>query len=233
MTSTNVTIENSRVGFFIFFSSLNIFSIWRGRNYNHKYPINASDSRFRIIEKGVFRPGKERFRMQTLEAIFSRRSVRSFKPDPISDEDLLTIVQAAAAAPSGGNAQRRLFLAVRQPRRIAALRALAPGIIGLPPAVLILCLDQRGSQSGGVLSPSLCYDIGAALQNLLLTAHATGLGACPVGSFHPKGVAVFLDLPEGVEPCLLVVLGKPKLIPPPPRKRSVDEIYYQERFEAR
>jgi nitroreductase len=171
--------------------------------------------------------------MKTMEAIFTRRSVRSFTPDPVSDEDLQTIIQAAAAAPSGGNAQRRLFVSVRQPRRIAALRALAPGIIGMPPAVLILCLDRRGSPSGIALSPSLYYDIGAALQNVLLTAHDSGLGACPVGSFHPKGVAALLDLPEGVEPYLLLALGKPKFTPPPPHKRSLDEIFYQERFEAR
>jgi len=171
--------------------------------------------------------------METLEAIFTRRSVRSFTPDPISDEDLQTLIQAAAAAPSGGNAQMRLFLAVRQPRRIAALRALAPGMIGQPPAVLILCLDRRGSPPGRALSPSLYVDIGATLQNILLTARDTGLGACPVASFHAKAVAALLDLPEGVEPCLLVVVGRPKFTPPPPRKRSLDEIVYQERYEAR
>jgi nitroreductase len=171
--------------------------------------------------------------MNTLEAIFTRRSIRSFTPDPVSDEDLHTIIQAAAAAPSGGNAQKRLFLAVRQPRRITALRALAPGIIGLPPAVIVLCLDRRGLPPSEALSPSLHYDIGTSLENILLAAQDVGLGACPVASFHPGGVAIFLDLPAAVEPCLLVVVGRPKFTPPAPRKRNLDEIYYPERYEAR
>jgi albonoursin synthase len=187
--------------------------------------------RFPLFSLEIEARFKER-RMQTLEAIFSRRSVRAFLPDFISDSQLEDIIRAAAAAPSGSNAQNRIFLSVRQPQRIAALRALAPGIIGMPPAVVILCLDRRGSSGGEAIHPSLYYDIGTALQNILLAAQDLGLGACPVGSFHPAGVAAFLDLPEGVQPCLMVVLGKPKFTPTPPPKRRLDEIYFQEGYKA-
>ncbi len=170
--------------------------------------------------------------MQTLETIFSRRSIRGFTPEPVSDEQMETIIRAGAAAPSGGNAQKRIFLTVRQPQRISALRALAPGIIGLPAAVVILCLDQRDSRPGEALSVSLHYDIGAALQNILLAAHDAGLGACPVGSFHAKAVAVFLNLPDGVVPCLLVVLGNPIVTLSAPPKRSLDEIYFKEGYKV-
>jgi nitroreductase len=70
------------------------------------------------------------------------------------------------------------------------------------------------------------YDIGAALQNILLSAHELGLGGCAIGSFHPQGISSFLKLPEHIEPCLLVALGKPKVIPSEPRKRPLKEIYY-------
>jgi nitroreductase len=170
--------------------------------------------------------------MQTIEAILTRRSVRGFTPEPLSDEQLELIIRAGAAAPSGGNAQKRVFISVRQVQRIAALRALAPGIIGMPAAVVILCVDNRENPSGRAFSPSLYYDIGAALQNILLAAHDAGLGACPVGSFHAKAVAVFLNLPEGVEPCLLVVVGIPKAAPSAPPRRSLDEIYFQEGYDV-
>ncbi|HWQ84317.1 MAG TPA: nitroreductase family protein [Anaerolineales bacterium] len=171
--------------------------------------------------------------MDTLEAIFSRRSIRAFTAESVSDEALQTIIQAAAAAPSGSNLEKRIFLSIQKPRRIAALRALAPGIIGRPAAVIVICLDQRsdpGEKQAGI-DLSQFMNIGAALQNLLLAAHASGLGACPVASFHAQGLGIFLGLPEGIVPCLLVVLGKPRFTPSAPRKRPLDEIYYRETFE--
>lgn len=172
--------------------------------------------------------------MQTLEAIFTRRSVRSFAPDPISDQDLQTIVKAAAAAPSAGNAQMWVFITIRDPQRLAALRALAPGIIGRPTAVIIMCLDHtRQKEKGeGKITNMPFYDIGAAMQNILLTAHDAGLGGCAIGSFHPQGLAAFLRLPESMEPCLLVTLGKPKVTPNSPRKRPLEEVFFEETYEA-
>ena len=172
--------------------------------------------------------------MDTFDAIFTRRSIRALTDEPVSDELLRTLIQASAAAPSGSNIEKRVFISVREPRRIAALRALAPGIIGRPAAVVVICLDQRGNPGEGLKAvDAMQYiNIGTALQNLLLAAHASGLGACPVASFHAQGLAIFLGLPDGIIPCLLVVVGKPRFIPPAPRKRPLDEIYFQESYEA-
>lgn len=172
--------------------------------------------------------------MDTLEAIFSRRSIRDFTSEQISDDELNTLIQAAAAAPSGSNAQKRIFVAVRDPRRIAALRALSPGIIGLPAAVIVICLDQRDGPRGGTAAPdpALLISLGTALQNLLLAAHAAGLGACPVVSFHQKGLGIFLALPEGITPSLLVVLGRPHSIPSAPARKPLHDIFFQESYEV-
>lgn len=172
--------------------------------------------------------------METLEAIFARRSIRDFTPEAISEEALQTIIQAAIAAPSGSNAQKRIFISIQNRRRIVALRALAPGIIGIPTAVVVICLDLRASPKEALAAPdpTLQISIGAALQNLLLAAQASGLGACPVASFHTQGLAIFLGLPEGIIPSLLVVVGKPRFIPSAPAKKPLDEVYFQERYEV-
>lgn len=169
-----------------------------------------------------------------MEAIFSRRSIRAFSNEAVSDETLQAIIQAAAAAPSGSNTEKRIFISVNEPRRIAAVRALAPGIIGRPGAVVVICLDRRGNpeEATNAVDPTQYINIGAALQNLLLAAHASGLGACPVASFHAQGLAILLGLPEGIIPCLVVVVGKPRFTPAAPRKRALDEIYFRERYEA-
>lgn len=172
--------------------------------------------------------------MQTLEAIHTRRSIRAFTDEPVSDEDLLTIIKAGAAAPTGGNAQMWVFISVRDKKRIAALRALSPGIIGLPTAVIVMCLDERRrtAEPEGSLDIMPYFDIGAALQNISLAAQEVGLGSCAIGSFHPGALVSFLNLPEGVKPVLLVVLGKPKRTPKSPRKRPLEEIHFHEKYEG-
>ncbi len=170
--------------------------------------------------------------METLEAIFSRRSVRAFTPEPVPDELLRQVLRAGAASASGGNVQAWGFVLVQKPERRAALRSLAPGIIGQPAAVIAICMDtERALRLGGAGSEQMIWlDIGLATQNLLLAAHDLGLGACPIGSFHHQGVATFLDLPPGVQPVLLLVLGHPAIRPTPPGRRPLQEVCFDEEW---
>jgi albonoursin synthase len=171
--------------------------------------------------------------METLEAIHARRSVRSFTDEPISDESLQIIIEAAVAAPSHGNAQMWTFISVRDQKRITAMRTLSPGIIGNPTAVIVMCLDQRRSttEQEGSVDIMPFFDIGAAFQNISLAAHDIGLGSCAIGSFHSQALRSFFSLPEEVAPVLLVVLGEPRRIPQSPPKRPVEEIHFQEKYE--
>ncbi len=170
--------------------------------------------------------------MQTLENIFSRRSVRAFTDQAISNEQMETIIKAGAAAPSGSNAQMWAFVALRDPRRIMALRSLSPGIIGSPAAVIALCLDLSHPNASllekGDITPYI--DIGAAMQNMLLAANELGLAGCPVASFHHQAIVSFLKLPPHLRPVLLIVMGAPKIVPQPPQKRALSEIYFQESY---
>lgn len=171
--------------------------------------------------------------MNTLDAIHTRRSIRAFTSDPLGDDALNAILRAGAAAPSGGNAQMWVFIAVRDPKRLMALRSLSPGIIAKPAAVIVLCVDwRRKTTPEGGLDEMVCFDLGAALQNILLAAHELGLGGCAVGSFNKPGIATLLGLPPQVEPKLLVTIGKPKLIPPAPPRRPLEEIFFEETYRG-
>lgn len=171
--------------------------------------------------------------MNTLEAIHSRRSIRLFTPDPISDDDILILIQAAAAAPSGGNAQQWIFIAIRDPKRLMAVQSLSPGIISKPAAVIVLCADYRQSAaSRAMIDEMIGYDLGAAMQNILLAAAELGLGGCPVASFHTKGLANLLKLPPQVEAKLLITIGKPKFIPIKPPKKPLEEIFFEETYRG-
>lgn len=170
--------------------------------------------------------------METLEAILGRRSVRAFTQEPIPEELLGQVLRAGAASASGGNVQAWGFVLIRRPERVAALRSLSPGIIGLPTAVIAVCLDQeRSIRLGGTGDDGLArLDIGLAIQNLLLAAHDLGLGACPIGSFHHGGLALYLGLPPGVQPVLLLALGFAAIKPTPPGRRPLSDVCFDEEW---
>jgi len=70
----------------------------------------------------------------------------------------------------------------------------------------------------------------AMIQNMLLTAHELGLGACWNGTFNDKRVATVLKLPNGVRPVAIISLGYPAETPKPPKRKSLGQILHKERF---
>ena len=170
--------------------------------------------------------------MDTMQTIFTRRSVRAFRQERIPDDLVHQILEAAAVAPSGGNVQAWGFVLIRAPERVAALRSLAPGIIGEPNSVVAVCLDvDRATRLGGSGGEQTAWlSLGMAIENILLAAHALGVGACPVGSFHAGAVSSFLELPEAIKLILLVTLGYPRTEPPSPGRRSISDICFAEKW---
>lgn len=164
--------------------------------------------------------------MELLNAIYTRRSVRQYTTDPIADQQLQELVEAAARAPSGGNRQPWVFVIVRDPAKLKRLRAAAPGMSGTPSAMIAICLQrlQADEQPGTFGHEMVLLSLGAAMENLLLAAHGQGLGACAIGSFHARSVCSILALPQNLEPKLLVALGHPVSQPEAPRRRPLDEI---------
>ena len=159
------------------------------------------------------------------EAIVGRRSVRAFTDKPIERHTLERLIAAAIWAPSGGNAQTWRFVAVTDPNRIRQIKMISPGLLGDPPALIVACQDMKeAARKGGKVGRDFLsiVDTGMAVQNLLLAAHAEGLGTCVVASFHRDAVKRLLTIPNGVEPLLIVTVGEPaEELPAQPRDRNV------------
>ena len=170
--------------------------------------------------------------MDVMEAILTRRSTRNFDAEPVPADLLDEVLKAGAVSPSGGNLQALGFVLVIDPKRLVGLCSLTPGIIGQPAAVVVICLDNgRAEQMGGRGASSMTLiDAGVALHSMLLTAHCCGLGACPIGSFHPKALALFLGLPEDVRPVLLLALGYPRERPTSAGRRPLMEVCFHEKW---
>lgn len=171
--------------------------------------------------------------MSILETIKARRSVRDYLPTPVPEEMLHQLVEAAAWAPSGSNAQLWAFIVVQKRENVHKLKIFSPGISGEPAAMIVIGRDlERAKQLGikGAESVSAWMGDGMAAQNIMLLAHELGIGSCAVRSFHPKVVRVLLDLPARIEPQLIVVLGYPTKEPAVPYKRPLEEMIHWEQF---
>ncbi len=178
--------------------------------------------------------------METLEAIRTRRSVRRFLDRPVEPGKLRAVLDAARMAPSWANLQCWRFVVVQDAEaraRISELSYVAeffatagyksnPAQKGLAqaPVVIVACADPGRS---GTLRDQQYYmsDLGIAAQNLMLAAHAVGLGTVFVGVFEEEGLSELLGIPAGIRIVGLFPLGYPQ--DPgkagPPRK-ALDEI---------
>ena len=168
--------------------------------------------------------------MDLLKAIMERRSVRSFQADHVPEDTLRRLVEAGIWAPSGGNAQTWCFIIVTDGVSIRRLKMLSPGLLGNPPAVIVICqniaeAERKGAKLGKEILSLM--DSAMAAQNIMLAAYAEGLGTCIVRSFHPGGVQKLLKLPQYVEPQILISVGVPASVPKPP-KRNFDIVSFQE-----
>jgi nitroreductase len=168
--------------------------------------------------------------VELMEALRTRRSVRRWTADPVSDDKLKALVEAAARAPSGSNDQPWAFVIIREKGKLKRLRAAAPGIAGRAAAVILLCLDRRRRDDvpGTPEYDMVLMSLGAAMQNLLLAAHAEGLGACAIGSFHHASLQSIVPLPPHLELKLLIALGYPYQQPKAPPLRPLSELCYFE-----
>jgi len=173
--------------------------------------------------------------MDLLEAIKGRRSIRAFKNEEVSVEDVERLVDAARWAPSAGNIQPWEFIVVRKPEIKKALveAALGQDFIKEASVVIIICANEnRSSERYGVRGKSLycIQDTAAALQNIHLTAYSLGLGTCWIGAFNEAEARRILKIPQGIRPVAIVPVGYPAETARLPKKRPLDQIVHYEAF---
>jgi len=182
------------------------------------------------------RPSKMN-RMDLFDAIKNRRSIREFKSDPVPETLLKEILEAAQWAPSAGNCHARDFIVVKNPevKRRLCEAALKQSFIEEAPVDIVVCANEERSAAvyGGRGRNLYCIlDAAAAVQNMLLAAHALGLGACWVGAYSDEEVARTLHLPEWVRPIAIIPIGYPDEKPEPPERIEAHAITYRERYRA-
>jgi len=239
--------------------------------------------------------------MDVFECIMKRRSVRSFIPEPLGDDVVREVLEAARWAPSAQNRQEWAFVVIRDKEvkkkimdvvidielnitrtawnrlkvggealetMVQAIRKstgrditthnikdqpdlddllkkfTVDGIINMFKADLLIAVYRKVVEE---LSPTLtnAYDMGAAIENMLLVATSRGLGSVWAGGFARKEIKVehravgaavrtfyrdkiseILNAPPEMELCALVFIGKAAVEPPPPPRKPLEQIAF-------
>jgi nitroreductase len=195
------------------------------------------------------------------EAMYSQRAVRAFKPDPVPDEVIRKLIEAATKAPSGSNRQGWKFLVIRDvelkrkigeyynraresrygggaapvsnipPRRQAASNYMAEHMHEVP-VLILACIEHDGGPS----TMSRGGSIYPAVQNILLAARGLGLGSV-ITSLHKRyedEVKTLLGIPDNVETAALLPIGYPARRSPygPTTRAPVEEVMYYDKWGA-
>jgi nitroreductase len=160
------------------------------------------------------------------ETIMSRRSIRAYKPDPVSKAQLDTIIQCAIHAPSARNGQSWQVRVIRSEDVMGKIRTINPGFSYGAPTLIAIAREKNNSISSA--------DCGFLAQNILLMAEAMDLGTVVLGNMggvptHPdaKEVMAALDFPDTHEVIFAVALGY-KNETPEARPRDADKVKFIE-----
>ena len=145
------------------------------------------------------------------ELIALRKSVRSYKPDPVPDELIRKLLEMARLAPSASNRQEWRFIAVtdEENRRLLADAACRQRFVAEAPVILVCCAEPDGHvMTCG--QPSYPIDVAIAIDHITLCAVEEGLGTCWIGAFYEDEVKKILNIPKHIRIVELLTLGYPK-----------------------
>lgn len=164
-----------------------------------------------------------------LDNIHARKSVRSYTEDPVSPEQVETLLKAAMAAPSGMNQQPWRFVVVREQATKDKLASGFNKMIAKAPVVIVVCGKTTGKTGG--TNRNWTADCAAATENLLLAAEALGLGAvwtaCYPYEDRMNPAIEALGLPDNVSPYCIVPVGHPSGNDKPKDKWKPENIHYE------
>jgi len=168
--------------------------------------------------------------METWDAIRARRNVRSYRPDPIPDADLVRIAEAGWRAPSASNRQHWDFILVTDREQLKALSTVwaYAGHIAGAAAAFALVLPQPDDERGKVVDQ---YDLGQATYAMMLAATDLGIGTGHSSVGDQEAAREILGVPADYEVAYLLGVGYPADRPLrpilKPTRRPFDEVLHR------
>lgn len=171
--------------------------------------------------------------MNALEVIMTRTSIRSFTDQVVAPETIETLLRAGMAAPTAVNAQPWHFVVVNDRAKLDELAGNGRQSKMLQESTLAIVVC--GNMDKAMQGPGQAFwiqDCSAATENILLAAHALGLGAVWTGCYpieeRMATVSQVLGLPENIVPFSVIVMGYPAETPQPKDKWKPENVSYNE-----
>lgn len=180
--------------------------------------------------------------MDIARIIQERRSVRKYKKDPVADEVILDIIDAARAAPSWANTQVCRYIIVKDQKAkdllSDTLTPTNPARSALKEAPVVVCLvAQRGVSGFYRGEPStdkegywFMFDAGIAMEHIVLAAWNFGLGTVHVGAFDAGKAEIVLKIPDGFSIVAMTPLGFFNDIPKSTPRKKLEDITFLDSF---
>ena len=166
--------------------------------------------------------------MEAIEAICTRRSIRKYTSQPVSEELVKELLKAAMYAPSAGNEQPWHFVVIRDRQALDAIPEFHPyaSMTRQVTVAILVCGEPALEKYTG----RWMLDCAAATQNILLAAHARGLATVWVGIYPETdritGIRKLLSLPEHIVPLSLIPTGYPAEQVPQSNRFDASRIHY-------
>ena len=163
-----------------------------------------------------------------MDIILSRRSIRKYTSQPVSDELIKEILKAAMAAPSAGNEQPWHFIVIKDRAILDEIPKIHQytHMLKEAPAAILVCGDERLERFKGFW----VQDCSAATQNILLACQAKGLGSVWCGIYpvaeRVQAFQKLLGIPAEVKPFSLVALGYPAEEKEPANRYNEERVHY-------
>lgn len=173
--------------------------------------------------------------MEFYHVIRTRRSVRSYRKDPIPEDVLNRVLEAARVAPSGSNRQPWKFILVEDEK---LKRKMIPAcnnqkFVAEAPTVVVACGQRLHTNRGGYMGEmSVLLDVAIAFTHLILAGRAEGLGTCWIGAFKNDEIKKLLKVPDKYEVVAVTPLGYPSLdvFTEPTNRKHLDEVVSHNKF---
>jgi nitroreductase len=169
--------------------------------------------------------------MEFSELIQKRYSVRAYRSDPVEDEKLQQVLEAARIAPTAANRQPFQFIVIHTWGREAELKRIyGQDWFVQPPLIVCACAIpskawvRRDRKNYGEV------DLAIAMDHLILAATNLGLGTCWIAAFDPIAAREILHLPDEVEPIAFTPVGYPADQPTPKKRKALSGLVRYEHW---
>jgi nitroreductase len=170
--------------------------------------------------------------MNFQELAKTRYSVRAYKPDPVEDDKLARVLEAARLAPTAANRQAFRVIVIRTAERKLDLRRVY-GRDWFVQAPLVLCVCAVPSEAWVRKADgwnAAEVDATIVMSHIVLAAAEEGLGTCWIAAFDPAAAREVLGLPPEVIPSAFTPLGYAADAPAPKKRRPLDELVRRDRW---